>query len=59
MTEIFAGLLTGVIRFYAWSLGIGIPVLLLISLVQNATDLVRDWRRDQGRFTRTVPRHNT
>ena len=59
MTDFFAGLLTGVVRFYAWTIGIGVPVLLLISLVENAADLVRDWRRDHGRLGRAVPRHNT
>ena len=58
MTEFFAGLLMGVVRFYAWTLGIGIPVLLLISLVENTADLVRDWRRDHGRLSRVFPRNS-
>jgi cytochrome c biogenesis protein CcdA len=59
MTDFFAGLLSGVIRFYAWTIGIGIPVLLLISLIENAADLVREWRRGHERLDRAVPRHNT
>ena len=37
----------------------GIPMLLLISLIENTADLVRDWRRGHGRLGRAVPRHNT
>jgi cytochrome c biogenesis protein CcdA len=59
MTDFFAGLLTGVVRFYAWTIGIGLPVLLLITLIQNTADLVRDWRRGHGRLSRAIPRHNS
>jgi hypothetical protein len=59
MTEFFAGLLTGVVRFYAWTIGIGVPVLLLISLVESTADLIRERRRGRGRLHRAVARHNS
>ena len=59
MTELFAGLLTGVIRFYAWTIGIGVPVLLLITLAESTADLIRERRGGRGRLNRAVARHNT
>lgn len=55
MTEFFAALLTGVIRFYAWTLGIGLPTLLLISLTESTADLIRE--RRSGRVSRVVARN--
>ena len=59
MTEFFAGLLTGVIRFYAWTIGIGVPVLLLISLAESTADLIRERRSGRGHLSRAVARHNS
>jgi hypothetical protein len=59
MTDFLAGLLTGVIRFYAWTIGIGVPVLLLISLAESTADLIRERRVGRGRLRRTVTRHTT
>jgi len=59
MIDFFAGLLTGVIRFYAWTLGIGIPVLLLISLAQSTADLIRERLNRRSGMSRAVARHNT
>ena len=59
MTEFFAGLLTGVIRFYAWTLGLGLPMLLLISLVQSTADLIRERRNRRTGVSQPVARHNT
>ena len=59
MTEFFAGLLTGVIRFYLWTVGIGIPVLLLISLAESTADLIRERRTGRGRLNRAVARHDS
>jgi len=43
MFEFLRGLLSGVLTFYAWTVGAGLLALLLITLGQGALDLVRDW----------------
>jgi hypothetical protein len=43
MFEFLRGLLSGVMTFYAWTIGAGIVALLLITLGQGAMDLIRDW----------------
>jgi cytochrome c biogenesis protein CcdA len=59
MTEVLAGLLMGVIRFYAWTLGLGLPVLLLITLAESTTDLIRERRRGRGRLDQAVANQNS
>lgn len=47
-------ILSGIARIYAWILGVGIPTLILISLVQSAADLVRERRHGRLRVARPV-----
>ena len=44
MLDMFAGLLMGVVRFYAWTVGLGLIVLVAIMLVEGAVDLIRERR---------------
>lgn len=45
MLDIIGRLLNGVLQFYAWTVGAGILALILIMLVEGATDLLRErWR---------------
>ena len=53
MFEHLRGLLSGVLTFYAWAIGLGFLALLLITLAQGAVDLVRDWTGHALRNTRT------
>ena len=43
--EFFRGLLSAVLTFYAWTVGVGLLALCLIMLGEGAYDLYRDWRR--------------
>ena len=44
MFDFIRGLLVGVLQFYAWTVGLGLLVLLMIALVEGAVDLARDRR---------------
>jgi len=59
MTEVLAGLLLGVIRFYAWTLGLGLPVLLLITLAESMADVIRERGRGHGRLDQAVANRNS
>ena len=51
MLEIIGGLLTGVLQFYAWTVGLGLVALFVIMLVEGAIDFVRDRLPSHGRST--------
>ena len=44
MLDLLGGLLMGVLRFYAWTLGLGLVVLAAIMVIEGAVDLLRDLR---------------
>ena len=44
MLDIIGGLLIGVLKFYAWTVGLGLVALFLIMLVEEAIEFVRDRR---------------
>jgi hypothetical protein len=44
MLDLLGGLLTGVLRFYAWTVGLGLVVLAAIMVIEGAVDLLRDLR---------------
>ena len=48
MLAFVGGLLIGVLRFYAWTVGLGLVALFLIMLVEGLVDLVRDRRSWRG-----------
>jgi hypothetical protein len=48
MIDIIGGLLTGVLQFYAWTVGLGLVALFVIMVVESAIDLVRDLRPWHG-----------
>jgi len=54
MIDFLTGLLMGVLQFYAWTVGVGLVVLALISLVEGAVDFIRDVR--PVRLSRPMPR---
>ena len=56
MLAFVGGLLIGVLRFYAWTVGLGLVALFLIMLVEGAVDLVRDRRSWRGPRP-SLPRH--
>ena len=48
MLDIIGGLLTGVLKFYAWTVGFGLVALFLIMLVEGAVDFLHDPRHRPG-----------
>ena len=44
MLDTLGGLLMGVLQFYAWTVGLGLIVLVAIMLVEGAVDLIRGRR---------------
>lgn len=48
MLDIIGGLLTGVLKFYAWTVGLGLATLFLIALIEGAVDFLRDARHWPG-----------
>jgi hypothetical protein len=48
MLDIIGGLLTGVLKFYAWTVGLGLVALFLIMLIEGAVDFLRDPRHWPG-----------
>ena len=57
MFDSIGGLLVGVLRFYAWTVGLGLVLLVLIALVEGAVDLIRDLRPRSS--TRSLYRRQT
>jgi hypothetical protein len=53
MFEHLRGLLSGVLTFYAWTIGLGLLALMVTTLAQGAIDLVRDWTGHALRNART------
>jgi hypothetical protein len=58
MFDMIRGLLAGVLQFYAWTVGLGLLVLLLIALIEGAVDLLRDRRRPWQHARSTLSRRN-
>jgi hypothetical protein len=48
MLDIIGGLLTGVLKFYAWTVSLGLVTLFLIALIEGAVDFLRDHRHWHG-----------
>jgi len=48
MLDIIGGLLTGVLKFYAWTVSLGLVTLFLIALIEGAVDFLRDHRHWPG-----------
>lgn len=58
MLDMIRGLLAGVLQFYAWTVGLGLIVLLLITLVEGAVDLLRDRPRPWHPSRSSLSRRN-
>lgn len=58
MFDTIRGLLAGVVQFYAWTVGLGLIVLLLIALIEGAVDLLRDRRRPWQHARSSLSRRN-
>jgi len=57
MIDYIGGLLMEVLRVYAWTVGLGLALLVLVVLVESAVDLIRDLRPRTS--TRRLSRHHT
>ena len=48
MLDLIGGLLIGVLKFYAWTVGLGLVTLFLIALIEGVVDFLRDTRHWPG-----------
>jgi len=58
MFDMIRGLLVGGLQFYAWTVGLGLIVLLVIALIEGAVDLLRDRRRPWQHSRSSLSRRN-